>query len=61
MRVFAEFIKSELSEEQLLPILRELLPVLIGILGTPEVSSLLRNFSVHLDNEWATAYRNIRL
>lgn len=59
--MFAEFIKSEISEEQLLPILRELLPVLIGILGTPEVSSLLRNFSVYLDNELATAYRNIQL
>ncbi|KAG8947886.1 hypothetical protein FRC04_010244 [Tulasnella sp. 424] len=41
MRVFAEFIKSEISEEQLLPILRELLPVLIGILGTPEKHSAL--------------------
>ncbi|KAG8906440.1 hypothetical protein FRC01_008018, partial [Tulasnella sp. 417] len=41
MRVFAEFIKSEISEEQLLPILRELLPVLMGILGSPEKHSAL--------------------
>jgi hypothetical protein len=38
MRVFAEFTKSELSEEQLLPVLRELLPVLMAILGSPDVS-----------------------
>ncbi|KAG9008099.1 hypothetical protein FRB90_009086, partial [Tulasnella sp. 427] len=41
MRVFAEFIKSEISEEQLLPILRELLPVLMGILGSPDKHSAL--------------------
>ncbi|KIO31746.1 polysaccharide lyase family 8 protein [Tulasnella calospora MUT 4182] len=41
MRVFAEFIKSEISEEQLLPILRELLPVLMVILGSPEKHSAL--------------------
>ncbi|KAG8898465.1 hypothetical protein FRC00_002797 [Tulasnella sp. 408] len=43
MRVFAEFIKSEISEEQLLPILRELLPVLMGILGSPEVLWMVKD------------------
>lgn len=38
MQVFTEFIKSDLTEDQILPVLRELLPVLIGILGSPEVS-----------------------
>ena len=37
MQVFAEFIKSELTEDQTLPILRELLPVLLSILGSTEV------------------------
>ena len=37
MQVFAEFIKSELTEDQILPILRELLPVLLSILGSTEV------------------------
>lgn len=37
MQVFTEFIKSDLTEDQILPVLRELLPVLLGILGRPEV------------------------
>ena len=37
MQVFAEFIKADLSEDQILPILRELLPVLLTILGGTEV------------------------
>ena len=37
MRVFAEFIKGDLSEDQILPIMRQLLPVLLSILGQPEV------------------------
>ncbi|KAG8901625.1 hypothetical protein FRB99_005185 [Tulasnella sp. 403] len=41
MRVFAELTKSELSEEQLLPVLRQLLPVLLKILGSPEHHSPL--------------------
>ncbi|KAL1749221.1 armadillo-type protein [Schizophyllum fasciatum] len=36
MQVFAEFIKADLSEDQILPILRELLPVLLNILGGTE-------------------------
>lgn len=37
MQVFTEFIKSELTEDQILPVLRELLPVLLSILGSTEV------------------------
>ena len=37
MQVFAEFIKSDLTEDQILSILRELLPVLLSILGATEV------------------------
>ena len=37
MQVFAEFIKADLSEDQILPVLRQLLPVLLNILGAPEV------------------------
>ncbi|TRM70438.1 armadillo-type protein [Schizophyllum amplum] len=36
MQVFAEFIKADLSEDQILPILRELLPVLLNVLGGAE-------------------------
>ncbi|KAA1471630.1 ARM repeat-containing protein [Dentipellis sp. KUC8613] len=36
MQVFTEFIRTELTEDQILPILRELLPVLLSILGANE-------------------------
>ena len=37
MQVFTELIKSDLAEDQILPVLRQLLPVLLSILGSPEV------------------------
>lgn len=37
MQVFTEFIKSDITEDQLLPVLRQLLPVLLNILGAPDV------------------------
>ncbi|KAJ7150409.1 armadillo-type protein [Mycena filopes] len=37
MQVFTEFIKSDLTEDQILPVLRDLLPVLLSILGATEV------------------------
>ncbi|KAL4067241.1 armadillo-type protein [Scleroderma yunnanense] len=36
MQVFTEFIKSDLTDDQILPVLRQLLPVLLSILGAPE-------------------------
>lgn len=39
MQVFTEFIKSDLTEDQILPVLRQLLPVLLTILGSTEVRS----------------------
>ncbi|KAI0778993.1 ARM repeat-containing protein [Trametes elegans] len=41
MQVFTEFIKSDLTEDQLLPVLRQLLPVLLNILGAPEQHTAL--------------------
>ncbi|KAJ7665464.1 ARM repeat-containing protein [Mycena polygramma] len=41
MQVFTEFIKSDLTEDQILPVLRDLLPVLLSILGAPEVHAPL--------------------
>lgn len=35
--MFTDFVKSELTEDQLLPTLRQLLPVLLNILGDAEV------------------------
>lgn len=39
MQMFTDFVKSELTEDQLLPTLRQLLPVLLNILGDAEVRS----------------------
>ncbi|KAI0756104.1 ARM repeat-containing protein [Daedaleopsis nitida] len=41
MQVFTEFIKSDLTEDQILPVLRQLLPVLLNILGAPDQHSAL--------------------
>lgn len=43
MQVFTEFIKSDLTEDQILPVLRDLLPVLLSILGAKEVCPPLRS------------------
>uniref|UniRef100_A0A0W0FXL4 Importin N-terminal domain-containing protein n=1 Tax=Moniliophthora roreri TaxID=221103 RepID=A0A0W0FXL4_MONRR len=41
MQVFAEFINNDLTEDQILPVLRDLLPVLLSILGSPETQTPL--------------------
>ncbi|KAF5352862.1 hypothetical protein D9756_006082 [Leucocoprinus leucothites] len=41
MQVFTEFIKADLTEDQILPVLRQLLPVLLNILGATETHSPL--------------------
>ncbi len=48
MQMFTDFVKSELTEDQLLPTLRQLLPVLLNILGDAEVSTLC-NFCCVID------------
>jgi len=47
MRLFTEFVRNDLSEDQLLPVMRELVPVLLTILGDPKVC-LFASSSVHL-------------
>ncbi|KAL5519373.1 hypothetical protein ACEPAH_1056 [Sanghuangporus vaninii] len=42
MQVLNEFIKSDLTEDQILPLLRELLPVLLSILGSTQHTPLTR-------------------
>ena len=39
MRLFTEFVRNDLSEDQLLPVMRELVPVLLTILGDSKVRS----------------------
>ena len=38
MQVFSEFVGTDLMEDQLLPIVRGLLPILVSILSANEVS-----------------------
>ena len=47
MRLFTEFVRNDLSEDQLLPVMRELVPVLLTILGDSKVR-LLTSSLVHL-------------
>ena len=46
IQVLTEFIKSDLTEDQILPVLRDLLPVLLTILGSPQVCNLTSNFGL---------------
>ncbi|KAG6872765.1 hypothetical protein C0995_006804 [Termitomyces sp. Mi166 len=41
MQVFTEFIKDDLTEDQILPVLRQLLPVLLTILGSKDTYTAL--------------------
>jgi hypothetical protein len=41
MRVITEFVKNDLSEEQLLPVVRDLLPALLNVLGDAQVRLLI--------------------
>jgi importin-9 len=41
MQMFNDFVKSELTEDQLLPTLRQLLPILLNILGDQDVRTTL--------------------
>ncbi|TDL19426.1 ARM repeat-containing protein [Rickenella mellea] len=55
MQVFSEFIKSDLSEDQILPVLRQLLPVLLSILGSTEYSPLTRARTVSVFRQCVSA------
>ncbi|GJE89716.1 ARM repeat-containing protein [Phanerochaete sordida] len=46
MQMFTDFVKSELTEDQLLPVLRRLLPILLNILGDQNHSPLTRSRTI---------------
>ena len=48
MQVLNEFIKADLTEDQILPVLRQLLPVLLSILGSTQVMHN-RSLSSHVE------------
>lgn len=39
LQVFTEFMKNDLTEDQLMPVLRQLMPALLNILGQPQLHS----------------------
>ncbi|KII94307.1 hypothetical protein PLICRDRAFT_50286 [Plicaturopsis crispa FD-325 SS-3] len=56
MQVLTEFIKSDLTEDQILPVLRQLLPVLLSILGSAEQHTpLTRSRTVSVFRQCVTA------
>ncbi|KAI5998077.1 armadillo-type protein [Pisolithus albus] len=56
MQVLTEFIKSDLTEDQILPVLRQLLPVLLAILGAPhQHTPLTRARTVSVFRQCVTA------
>lgn len=40
MRVISDFVRNELSEDQLLPVVQDLLPAVLNILANPQVRKL---------------------
>jgi hypothetical protein len=48
MRVLAEFVRSDIMEEQLLDLLRESMPVLLGVLRSPETTFNTRSQCVKI-------------
>ncbi|TEB38615.1 ARM repeat-containing protein [Coprinellus micaceus] len=55
MQVFTEFIKSDLTEDQILPVLRQLLPVLLAILGSNEHAAPTRARTISVFRQCVTA------
>jgi hypothetical protein len=47
MRVISEFVKNDLSEDQLLPVVQDLVPALLAVLGSPQVSAVPHRPSVY--------------
>ncbi|KAK4689861.1 importin-9, partial [Tremellales sp. Uapishka_1] len=49
MRVVTEFVKNDLAEDQLLPVIRDLVPALLVILGNPQMHSFsTRASTIHV-------------
>ena len=54
MRVISDFVRNELSEEQLLPVVQDLLPAVLNILANPEVRRLYFRASQTLTHDRLT-------
>lgn len=61
MHLFSEFVQSELAEDQILPVLRQLLPILLNILGNPTAHShLTRARAITVFRQCVTALNMVR-
>ena len=61
MHLLSEFVQSELAEDQILPVLRQLLPILLNILGNPAVHShLTRARAISVFRQCVTALNMVR-
>ena len=61
MHLLSEFVQSELAEDQMLPVLRQLLPILLSILGNPTAHShLTRARAIAVFRQCVTALNMVR-
>ncbi|KAH8835042.1 ARM repeat-containing protein [Flagelloscypha sp. PMI_526] len=61
MEVFVEFVQSDLAEEQLLPVLRDLLPILLNILGSADqYSPLTRSRTIFVFRQCVSALHMVK-
>jgi importin-9 len=61
MHLLSEFVQNELAEDQILPVLRQLLPILLNILGNPAVhSQLTRARAIAVFRQCVTALNTVR-
>jgi len=61
MHLLSEFVQNELAEDQILPVLRQLLPILLNILGNPAVHShLTRARAISVFRQCVTALNMVR-
>lgn len=61
MHLFSEFVQNELAEDQILPVLRQLLPILLSILCNPATHShLTRARAIAVFRQCVTALNMVR-
>ncbi|KIR36656.1 hypothetical protein I352_01614 [Cryptococcus deuterogattii MMRL2647] len=61
MRVISDFVRNELSEDQLLPVVQDLLPAVLNILGNPEAHSpSTRASTVHVFRQVVRMLETVR-
>ncbi|CCL98539.1 uncharacterized protein FIBRA_00538 [Fibroporia radiculosa] len=57
MQVLAELIKTDLTEDQILPVLRQLLPILLNVLGAIEHPQAVKEAAATVIPPWLDAFK----